>query len=62
MINVELTAGGGGKGEARMVKLQERNKHLYSQRVRGILLLSGMTHWTSRRKRRRVRENRRLQA
>ncbi|KAF8745094.1 hypothetical protein AX14_010565 [Amanita brunnescens Koide BX004] len=32
MINVELTAGGGGKGEARMVKLQERNKHLYSQR------------------------------
>ncbi|KAK2461596.1 hypothetical protein APHAL10511_006059 [Amanita phalloides] len=32
MINVELTAGGGGKGEARLKKLQGRNKTLHSQR------------------------------
>ncbi|KAG1760364.1 hypothetical protein EDD22DRAFT_980642 [Suillus occidentalis] len=32
-INVELTAGGGGKGEARLSKLKERNKELESQRV-----------------------------
>ncbi|KAF8633010.1 hypothetical protein AX15_001607 [Amanita polypyramis BW_CC] len=32
VINVELTAGGGGKGEARLKKLQERNKHLHTQR------------------------------
>ncbi|KIJ65026.1 hypothetical protein HYDPIDRAFT_167349 [Hydnomerulius pinastri MD-312] len=31
-INVELTAGGGGKGEARLNKLKERNKELYEQR------------------------------
>ncbi|OAX44447.1 hypothetical protein K503DRAFT_729529 [Rhizopogon vinicolor AM-OR11-026] len=31
-INVELTAGGGGKGEARLSKLKERNKGLESQR------------------------------
>jgi len=31
-INVELTAGGGGKGEARLSKLKERNKELESQR------------------------------
>ncbi len=33
MINVELTAGGGGKGEKRMEKLRERNKALLGQRV-----------------------------
>jgi len=32
MINVELTAGGGGTGETRMKKLQERNKDLHNQR------------------------------
>ncbi|KXN88727.1 hypothetical protein AN958_06594 [Leucoagaricus sp. SymC.cos] len=32
MINVELTAGGGGKGEKRMEKLRERNKELLGQR------------------------------
>ncbi|KAJ3555219.1 hypothetical protein NM688_g2703 [Phlebia brevispora] len=32
MINVELTAGGGGKGEGRLKKLKERNKELYEQR------------------------------
>jgi len=32
-INVELTAGGGGKGEHRVKKLQERNKGLHEQRV-----------------------------
>lgn len=38
MINVELTAGGGGKGEKRMEKLRERNKELLGQRVRFCLL------------------------
>jgi len=33
MINVELTAGGGGKGEARISKLKERNKGLFDQRT-----------------------------
>lgn len=32
-INVELTAGGGGKSEARLTKLKERNKGLTAQRV-----------------------------
>lgn len=40
MINVELTAGGGGKGEKRMEKLRERNKTLLGQRVGFLLLLS----------------------
>ncbi len=34
MINVELTVGGGGTGETRMKKLQERNKDLHGQRQR----------------------------
>jgi nucleolar protein 6 len=33
MINVELTAGGGGKGETRLAKVRERNKALLVQRV-----------------------------
>jgi len=33
MINVELTAGGGGKSDARIQKVKERNKELLSQRV-----------------------------
>lgn len=33
MINVELTAGGGGKSDSRLTKLKERNKGLYDQRV-----------------------------
>lgn len=32
MINVELTAGGGGKSEARLAKVRERNKELHEQR------------------------------
>ena len=32
-INVELTAGGGGKSEHRVKKLQDRNKGLHEQRV-----------------------------
>jgi nucleolar protein 6 len=32
-INVELTAGGGGKGESRLSKVKERNKELDGQRV-----------------------------
>jgi len=32
MINVELTAGGGGKSEQRTTKIQGRNKELFSQR------------------------------
>ncbi|PSR76723.1 hypothetical protein PHLCEN_2v8320 [Hermanssonia centrifuga] len=34
MINVELTAGGGGKSETRINKLKERNKELHGQRVK----------------------------
>ena len=37
MINVELTAGGGGKGEARLAKVRGRNKELYEQRVSRVL-------------------------
>ncbi|KAI0040807.1 hypothetical protein FA95DRAFT_813898 [Auriscalpium vulgare] len=33
-INVELTAGGGGKGEARLAKVKERNKGLAAQRTK----------------------------
>jgi RNA recognition motif-containing protein len=33
-INVELTAGGGGKGDARLAKVKARNKDLTTQRVR----------------------------
>lgn len=33
MINVELTAGGGGKSENRITKVRERNKELFGQRV-----------------------------
>ena len=33
MINVELTAGGGGKSESRLTKVRERNKALLGQRV-----------------------------
>jgi len=33
MINVELTAGGGGKSQARLQKVKERNKALLNQRV-----------------------------
>ena len=33
MINVELTAGGGGRGEARLKKVKERNKELEGRRV-----------------------------
>jgi len=33
MINVELTAGGGGKSETRLAKVRERNKALLAQRV-----------------------------
>jgi nucleolar protein 6 len=36
-INVELTAGGGGKSDARLAKVKERNKHLGAQRVRRFL-------------------------
>ncbi|KAI6047809.1 hypothetical protein EDC04DRAFT_2619969 [Pisolithus marmoratus] len=37
-INVELTAGGGGKGESRLRKLKDRNKELEGQRVRVLFL------------------------
>jgi hypothetical protein len=33
-INIELTAGGGGKSESRLNKLKKRNKELYGQMVR----------------------------
>ena len=34
MINVELTAGGGGNSGLRLEKVRERNKALLGQRVR----------------------------
>lgn len=34
MINVELTAGGGGRSENRLTKVRQRNKELLEQRVR----------------------------
>jgi len=39
-INVELTAGGGGKSEHRVKKLHERNKGLHEQRVPHVRILS----------------------
>jgi nucleolar protein 6 len=36
-INVELTAGGGGKSDARLAKVKARNKQLGTQRVRPFL-------------------------
>jgi len=39
MINVELTAGGGGKSENRLAKVKARNKQLLGQRV-GVLQFS----------------------
>lgn len=38
-INVELTAGGGGKGDTRLAKVKARNKQLAAQRVRSSLPL-----------------------
>lgn len=32
-INVELTAGGGGKSENRLEKVKKRNRELHEQRV-----------------------------
>ncbi|KIK10411.1 hypothetical protein PISMIDRAFT_629560 [Pisolithus microcarpus 441] len=37
-INVELTAGGGGKGETRLRRVKDRNKELEGQRVRVLRL------------------------
>ncbi|KAK0500605.1 hypothetical protein EDD18DRAFT_1307276 [Armillaria luteobubalina] len=34
LINVELTAGGGGKGETRIQKVKDRNRELHDQRAR----------------------------
>ena len=34
-INVELTAGGGGKSEARMAKIQDKNAQVAQQRAEG---------------------------
>lgn len=39
MINVELTAGGGGKGDTRLAKLKQRNKDLHSERVSVLLII-----------------------
>jgi nucleolar protein 6 len=36
-INVELTAGGGGRGKERLKKLRERNRTLNVQRVSGVI-------------------------
>jgi nucleolar protein 6 len=50
-INVELTAGGGGKSEKRVQKVQARNKHLLEERVRvdhPLLLLNCLFSLSSR--------------
>jgi len=39
LINVELTAGGGGKSDSRLAKVRERNKALLGQRVSIIFAL-----------------------
>lgn len=46
MINVELTAGGGGKSDARLAKVRERNKELHEQRVRPYLVI--ISSWDRR--------------
>lgn len=38
-INVELTAGGGGKSEGRLEKLKKRNRELHEQRVNSPVFL-----------------------
>ncbi|KAF8349703.1 hypothetical protein F5887DRAFT_942037 [Amanita rubescens] len=48
MINVELTAGGGGTGETRMKKLQERNKDLHNQRQKKKQTVEGDSDTTGR--------------
>jgi len=40
-INVELTAGGGGKSDNRIAKVKERNKELHNQRVKRVQKLKG---------------------
>jgi len=40
-INVELTAGGGGKSETRIAKVKERNKELHEQRKKKHLKSKG---------------------
>ncbi|KAI0080337.1 hypothetical protein K474DRAFT_1590038 [Panus rudis PR-1116 ss-1] len=40
-INVELTAGGGGKSESRVAKLKERNKELHEQRKKRLAKQKG---------------------
>lgn len=42
-INVELTAGGGGKSDARLAKVKARNKDLAAQRVRLFFLISPLS-------------------
>jgi len=41
VINVELTAGGGGKSETRLTKVRERNKALNGQWVRFVIRFKG---------------------
>lgn len=44
LINVELTAGGGGKSGPRLAKVCERNKALHGQRVRIVCLSQPIPH------------------
>ncbi|KZT05836.1 uncharacterized protein LAESUDRAFT_759743 [Laetiporus sulphureus 93-53] len=43
MINVELTAGGGGKSENRLEKLKKRNRELHEQRRKRLVKEKGTT-------------------
>jgi|ERR1700722_819100 len=47
-INIELTVGGGGKGQGRIAKLQGRNRGLQDQRVRQVLSLLRLVRITRR--------------
>jgi nucleolar protein 6 len=41
-INVEATAGGGGKSEARVKKIKEKNSKLHDQRVMKLEICSNL--------------------
>jgi len=43
-INVELTAGGGGKSDTRMEKLKKRNRELHEQRAKQLEKKQKTTH------------------
>lgn len=59
MINVELTAGGGGKSDGRLKKVKERNKELFEQRVSLLVMSEWLRRLTRLYYRKRSLSNRR---